>query len=139
MNLSEIQKEQRPWVLHNFGGGRPMHSLLGVVEEVGELSHAHLKMEQGIRGTKEEHQAAIRDAVADIVIFLCDYCTEMGIDLGEQVEKTWAEVKKRDFKKYPKTGRPSPTDEVECDDPLCQCSHGPDEFIDGKWQKKVRP
>jgi len=46
--------------------------LLGLLEEMGEYAHAQLKMEQGIRGTKEEHLASQHDAIADIVIFFCD-------------------------------------------------------------------
>jgi hypothetical protein len=68
-------------VQHNFGDRPAWQTLLGVVEEVGELSHAHLKAAQGIRGTREQHHVAKIDAVADIVIFLADYCTAEGIDL----------------------------------------------------------
>ena len=47
----------------------------------------------------EDHDAKMRDAVADILIFLCGFCSTQGIDLQEQVNETWEEVKKRDYKK----------------------------------------
>jgi NTP pyrophosphatase (non-canonical NTP hydrolase) len=60
---------------------------------------------QGIRGTTEEHAAEMKDAVADLIIFACDYATSMGWDLEVILADTWSEVKQRDFKAYPKNGR----------------------------------
>jgi NTP pyrophosphatase (non-canonical NTP hydrolase) len=102
--LAQLQSEQRDWVAYNFPGREPFYPLLGAVEELGELAHAHLKMLQGIRGTKEEHMAAAADAVADTIIFLADYCSEMGIDLQETVSTTWQKVKRRDWQKDPQNG-----------------------------------
>ena len=104
LTLRQLQKEQQPWVSHNFPGREPYYPLLGVQEEVGELSHAHLKALQGIRGTPEEHHAAKIDAIGDIIIFLSDYATANGIDIQDAVEKTWAGVKKRDWRKDPVNG-----------------------------------
>lgn len=98
--LRKLQDEQRPWVQHNFGDRPSWMPLLGVMEEVGELAHAHLKKAQGIR-TNEDHDAKAADAVADIVIFLADYCSTVGIDLESVVLETWAEVRKRDWKANP--------------------------------------
>lgn len=103
--IGEIQEDQREWVRHNFGDRPAWHPLLGVQEEVGELAHAFLKREQGIRGTKQEHDEAIRDAVADIVIFLMDFCSASGIDLEAQVAATWEQVRLRDWRKDPAGGR----------------------------------
>lgn len=102
--LKQLQEEQKPWVIHNFPGRKPYYPLLGAVEELGELAHAHLKQEQGIRGTKAEHQEKKIDAVADVIIFLADYCTANDIDLHEAVEGTWEKVKKRDWKNDPVNG-----------------------------------
>lgn len=99
--LAQLQAEQRPWVLHNFGGGRPWMPLLGAVEELGEAAHAFLKMEQGIRGSREEHMAKLADAIGDTVIFLSDLCSELGLDYQAIVERTWAEVKRRDWRANP--------------------------------------
>lgn len=105
MTLRKLQQQQRAWVRHNFPSRHDYYSLLGVVEELGELSHAHLKMRQGIRGTKAEHEAAAKDAVGDLVIFLADYCTAMGFDLEACVTETWREVRKRDWIADPKNGK----------------------------------
>jgi NTP pyrophosphatase (non-canonical NTP hydrolase) len=78
--------------------------LLGLVEEVGELSHAHLKQEQGIRGTVESYRSKKIDAVGDIVIFLANYCTQQGLSFEECVLSAWNEVKQRDWQKDPTNG-----------------------------------
>ena len=73
INLNKIQDEIAEWTERNFPTHPAYHPLLGVAEEVGELSHAHLKQEQSIR-TGEDHQADLFDAVGDIKIYLLDYC-----------------------------------------------------------------
>jgi NTP pyrophosphatase (non-canonical NTP hydrolase) len=98
MSLREIQKEQDVWSKANFDNKKPYQPILGATEEVGELAHAYLKMEQGIRGTKEEHTAAMKDAVGDCVIFLMDLCNQMGWDFENVVNETWDHVKKRNWK-----------------------------------------
>ena len=82
MNLLQIQKEQEEWAGRNFPNRKLHQPILGATEEVGELAHAYLKMEQGIRGTKAEHEAAMKDAVGDCCIFLMDLCNQMGWDFG---------------------------------------------------------
>ena len=104
LTLRQLQEEQAPWVRRNFPGREPFYPLLGAVEELGELCHAHLKNLQGIRGTPAEHQAAKIDAVADTIIFLSDYCTASGIDMQQALDDTWAKVKLRDWKRDPKNG-----------------------------------
>jgi NTP pyrophosphatase (non-canonical NTP hydrolase) len=64
-----FQKEHRDWQVPNFGEPDPFEMHVGLVEELGELSHSILKMRQGIRGTKEEHYLAMEDAVGDMVIY----------------------------------------------------------------------
>jgi NTP pyrophosphatase (non-canonical NTP hydrolase) len=82
--LKQLQEEQRPWVKHNFGD-RPTHQpLLGIVEEIGELSEA---LERLVReGGKEVTFTEIKDALADITIFLVDYASAVGWDM-EFIEK----------------------------------------------------
>jgi NTP pyrophosphatase (non-canonical NTP hydrolase) len=81
LTFKKLQDEQRPWVKHNFPGREAVDPLLGAVEELGELAHAQLKMRLGIRGTEQQHREHAADSVADIIIFLSDYCTAMGFDL----------------------------------------------------------
>jgi len=103
--IRRIQNEQKPWVEHNFGTHRPAwQPLLGAVEELGELAHAFLKRDQGIR-VNEYHKLSIEDALGDIVIYLMDFASAEDIDLQQVIERTWQEVKKRDWKKYPENGR----------------------------------
>lgn len=103
LDLRELQDEVGEWSHDNFGDQPSHRPLLGIGEEVGELNHAHLKREQGIRGKQDYREAQI-DAVADIVIYLCDYCRLEGIDLADAVAKTWAQVSKRNWKTFPKNG-----------------------------------
>lgn len=104
MTFRELQDEQKAWVEHNFPNRTAYQPLLGVCEEVGELCHAHLKQEQKIRGTWQEHQVAKIDAVGDILVYLADYCTANMIDLQSAVELTWQQVVKRDWQKDKLTG-----------------------------------
>ena len=69
MTIKQIQQEQKAWVRHNFGDRPSWQPLLGVAEELGELSHAHLKHVQGIR-VNENHTAKKKDAIGDLVIYL---------------------------------------------------------------------
>ena len=102
LTLERLQKEGLDWVQHNFPGGKPYQPLLGVAEEVGELCHAHLKYEQGIRNTTKADK---EDAIGDIIIYLADYCNRNGIDLTESLEAAWRTASKRDWIKFPKNGR----------------------------------
>jgi NTP pyrophosphatase (non-canonical NTP hydrolase) len=104
LTFKQLQEEVGEWSSRNFGEQLPYRPLLGAVEEVGELSHAQLKMEQGIRGSVEEHQAAAQDAVGDIIVYLADYCARSGFDMQGIIEHVWGKVKQRDWKKDPKTG-----------------------------------
>ncbi len=104
MNLDQFQSEHAEWAEHNFPGTPAHCPLLGVAEETGELCHAHLKLEQNIRGTEEEHIAEGKDAVGDIMVYLVHYCTLKGWNLQEILDETWAHVKKRDWQKNSKDG-----------------------------------
>jgi NTP pyrophosphatase (non-canonical NTP hydrolase) len=102
ITLKKLQAEHAEWAAHNFPGSKSYQGLLGAIEELGELAHAHLKVEQGIRGN-EDHAAAKIDAVADCIIYLAHYCTLEGIDLEHAVSATWENVKQRDWRKNPDT------------------------------------
>lgn len=114
INLTDIQVEVSRWALYNFPYAKPHQPLLGAAEEIGELCHAHLKDEQGIRGTKEEHKKAKEDAIGDVIIYLAHYCALNNTTLYQCIISAWNEVKDRDWIKYPTTGkstepqRPSP-------------------------------
>ncbi len=107
LNLRKLQKEQDKWQTRNFPGTLPVFCILGAVEEVGELCHAILKKQQGIRGSKKYHEAKIDDAIADIVIFLVGFCNLTGRDFEQILAKVWTKVKKRNWKKNKLNGHKS--------------------------------
>lgn len=105
MELRRLQREVGIWARRNFPTAEPVDPLLGVCEESGELCHSFLKRKQGIRGTPEEHFAAMSDAVGDIVIYLADFCARNSIDLEEAVAGAWAHVSQRDWQANSVTGQ----------------------------------
>ena len=112
--MSQIRDHQlavSKWVEKNFGtiSGVPENryrNLLGICEEVGELAHAHLKEEQGIRGyTSSMAYREKSDALGDIFIYMCAYAHFNGIDLEQAISDTWEKVvSKRDWKERPDEG-----------------------------------
>lgn len=74
MTLQEIQREVADWSFANFGTqvskitGAELGSLaplLGLFEEYAEL----------IKATEQEDDEEIRDALGDIGVYLCDFCS----------------------------------------------------------------
>lgn len=103
--LQEIQDRHAKWTKHNFPDQTPSQALIGAMEELGELAHAHLKGEQGIR-LQEDHDAAAKDAVGDIVLFLMAYCTHRGWSLYRLLLQVTDRVWGRDWATYPIGGKP---------------------------------
>lgn len=109
-SLREIQTEIGKWSKKNFGNniskatGQALFStnaLLGIIEETGELAHCVLKRHQGIRGYDDDLKYTTErdDAIADILVYLCDFSCREGVDLQEVLNKVWAKVQKRDWEK----------------------------------------
>lgn len=96
--LQRIQQEQKAWSIKNFPNNKATHNLLGVVEEVGELSHAHLKKMQNIR-TNQDHDNDTVDAIGDILIYLLGYCNIIGVDALDILTQVWDTVRQRDWTK----------------------------------------
>jgi NTP pyrophosphatase (non-canonical NTP hydrolase) len=99
--LRFLQQESQKWRQHSFP---PEHrtavlQALGICEESGELAHAVLKREQGIRGDDEQHSRDERDAVGDIVVYLAGFCSSRGYDLEACVKSAWRGVAQRDWTK----------------------------------------
>ena len=109
--LRQIQQETREWRMRNFPIEHRSAAMqvLGVCEETGELSHAVLKDIQGIRGTHADHVEEARDAMGDIIIYLCGVADAMGVELAECVESAWNEVRQRDWVAYKEAGVDQPT------------------------------
>jgi len=103
--IRELQDQHKEWVDHNFPHQMPHQPLLGIVEEVGELSHVHLKAEQGIRRLGGDNGFNLRvDALGDIFIYMLSYANSNHIDLEEAITSTWDRVKKRDWDADPESG-----------------------------------
>jgi NTP pyrophosphatase (non-canonical NTP hydrolase) len=102
--LKNIQFWHNVWQRKNFGLVPDVDSLLGIVEEVGELSHGFTKKRQGNR-VNEDHDRDMQDAIGDIVIFLMSFCTSQGWDFEDIVVETWEEVSKRNWVRFPENGR----------------------------------
>jgi NTP pyrophosphatase (non-canonical NTP hydrolase) len=113
--ISKIQDELKHWMEYNFGKTPDHHGVLGTVEEIGELalalgssvgklSYSQLKLEKGIRRTPEELAEMAQDAIGDIFLCLLGYCVRRGWSAEDIFEKTWNEVKTRDWIKNPKNG-----------------------------------
>lgn len=117
MNLAELQRQRKLWGEHNFPTATAEDTLIGAMEELGELAHANLKGRMKIRtgvdsGALED---AERDAIGDIVIYLTGYCIHRGFSFDECVERAWNEVKDRDWVANPVDGMVGT--EISADDP----------------------
>lgn len=66
--LKQIQSEVGEWSRRNFPNNQPYHPLLGAIEEVEEYFDA-------------EDKPALEDALADSMIYLCDYCERSGLEM----------------------------------------------------------
>jgi len=106
ISLSAYQKDVGLWGKHNFPDASHIWCVLGLAEEVGELSSVYLKRLENIRpDTATVHNEI--DAIGDIIIFLLHLCEMRGFDVESIIFSTWEEVRKRDWKKYPETGLPN--------------------------------
>lgn len=107
-DLNEYQRKVTDWSRRNFGEHYQTgyRNLLGVMEELGELSHSHLKQEQQIR-MNEDHEAKKRDAIGDMLVFLLNYCDSQNYLLSEILKEVWDEIKARDWTKNKNDGKAS--------------------------------
>jgi hypothetical protein len=83
--MDEVAKKVLSWSDKEFGDARDIDDreklLLSAVAKVGHLNHAVLKMQQKIRGSKEQHLNDMRNALGDICILLADYCDRSGFSM----------------------------------------------------------
>ena len=86
--LQEIQSELKVWTEFNFGKQTPDIPILGMIEELGELSHAILKEKQGIRTS--DFLADKKDAIADLTIYALNYLNANDFEYdGNQPSKSY--------------------------------------------------
>lgn len=72
---------------------------------VGRLCKAHLKLSQGIRGTREQHVGDILRAAAAVLNELSWAAELLGDALPALAMRVWAEVRERDWRAYPGDGK----------------------------------
>ena len=73
--LDKLQDEIAQWHRINYPNDDLESSLLGVMEELGELNRVQLKQDGGIRGTWEYWEAEKQKEVGDVVIGLINFCS----------------------------------------------------------------
>ena len=127
-SIRTLQTAVAAWSLETFGNnennrskvtGHPMGSLndfFGLVEEVGELARTIICSNQGRKGYDDpaKRLADRKDAVADIMIFLMNFCEREGIDLEETVYETWTKiVSKRTLKNWEEHAHDKPEPNVD--------------------------
>jgi len=108
MILKELQRKVYEWSVKNFAEEDSYLPLLGALEELGELSHAHVKGIHGIKYSQQKVKDLKKDAIGDTVLCLLNYCEREGIDLEEALLDSWKVVSQRDWKKNPTTGKADP-------------------------------
>lgn len=102
-SLQDIQTEIGEWSYKTFGDnvskttGQKLYSqnaLTGLVEEVGELNRCVICRHQGRRGydNEEKYRVDVSDALADILIFLCDFAYREGFNLQSILNTTWNNI-----------------------------------------------
>src|SRR4051812_46355062 len=106
MNLIQLQHDTQMWREKSFPAEHRTAPLqaLGVCEEAGELAHAVLKMEQGIRGEREDHLLEAEDAVGDICIYLMGLCEALGLSFESCIAGAWSQVQQRDWSQHKNDG-----------------------------------
>lgn len=99
IDLDEIQTEHNQWQRETFPAATAEDKLLGLVEEVGELCHAHTKGKQQNKYTPDQVQRMKKDAAGDIFFFLLGFCSFEGIPIEDVINDTWQEVRERKYEK----------------------------------------
>ena len=105
--IENLQRQHRIWLRHNFPDQPAYQPLLGIGEETGELMHAHLKNEQGIRSMNDARfMDFAEDALGDLFIYMMSYANAKGINLEKSILEAWSTVKNRDWVAHPEAGVP---------------------------------
>lgn len=106
VDIKKFQAIQALWLKENFPNVEPWEALAGIMEEAGELAHAHLKGFNKIRGLEDEakikHYKA--DAIGDLFIYMASYCNTNDLDLEECIFAAWEEVRRRNWRINPEDG-----------------------------------
>jgi len=102
--MPELQYDIHKWRKKNFPNATSDQMIKGVMEELGELARADLKLEQNIR-TNEDHEEKMWDAIGDMCIFLMGFCSYKELDFMSCIINAWDEVQQRDWQKNKENGK----------------------------------
>lgn len=94
--LIEIYNEHGIWEAKNFPDSNAIDNVLGMIEETGELAHAILKRKQGIR-VNENHDTEIRDAIADIALFLFGFVRKRYLRIEDVTKEASHYIRRRNW------------------------------------------
>jgi NTP pyrophosphatase (non-canonical NTP hydrolase) len=94
-----MQMEHEGWQKKNFAANATGdNSFLGMMEEMGEMAHAMLKLKQGIRDMDYvKARELIIDGHCDLIIFSFGLANDLGYDLESELQLVWDKVKQRDW------------------------------------------
>jgi NTP pyrophosphatase (non-canonical NTP hydrolase) len=106
VDIRKFQEHQARWLKENFPNAEPWEALAGIMEEAGELAHAHLKGFNKIRGLVDEKTVGAykSDSIGDLFIYMASYCNTNGLDLENCIVAAWEEVRRRNWRLNPEDG-----------------------------------
>jgi NTP pyrophosphatase (non-canonical NTP hydrolase) len=89
--MNELQEKVFDWFITNFGSSKSedeliVQQMVGMIEELGELSHSMLKLEQNIR-KDEEHIVNLEDSIGDILVFALNLLSLLDIKIEDVKRK----------------------------------------------------
>lgn len=111
--IEEVSELAAAWLI-NWHGSMERFEILSNAVAIGADAHRLLKAYQGIRengattATLDPSQKPelIRDAIGDIQLYLIGLSTKQELSHDRDViARTWAEVRQRDWVKFPNNGR----------------------------------
>lgn len=90
IDLRRYQKAVNKWAKKTYPQNdvKTWRPLVGLVEELGELAHAFLKLDQGVHRNTTTTEA-VSDAVGDLMVFLLEFCENNNIDIEEAFLEVW--------------------------------------------------
>lgn len=101
-----LQNYHSVWLEDTFPDNTAEDQFYGMVEELGELSRARLKTNQHVEGySAEECRRQETDAIGDLIMYLCGYCSKRELVLSDCVKMALTEIITRDWGYFKATGK----------------------------------
>ena len=92
-DLKTFQHELEARAERNIPRSATYQSLIGVFQEIGKLTRMQIE-DEGISDVPENRQAAKRQAIGDVIIYMARYCTAQGWSLAEIIYEAWQKTKR---------------------------------------------